>query len=413
MEEKYLVINAGSSSLKFTLYRIPEKSVVVNGYIEKIGKEDSFYTLKYDGKKIKKETNIENHEKAILVMLKELIDNQFINNIDEIKGVGHRVLHGGEFYKESVLIDEEVIKNIKNLTKFGPLHHPGELCGIIAMQEVLPNVPQVATFDTSFHQTMPKENYLYAVPYEWYEKYGVRKYGFHGTSHKYITETMQEKLGKKDVNLIICHIGSGASISCIKDGICINTTMGMTPLAGLIMGTRCGDIDSSIIECMSKELNKSVEEINLILNEKSGFIGLCGKNDMRDLNNLVSTGDELAIITLNMFEKSIVNYIAQYYFELGGKIDSLIFTAGIGENVANVRKDIVDMISKPMNVQIDNETNEKIAGFKDITSGVISTKNSAFSIIVEPTNEEIMILKDTVEIINNIKDKKSEFQKKI
>ena len=222
MSEKFLIINAGSSSLKFSLYNMPETKEIVNGYIEKIGNQDSFYTLKYNGQKAEKSKVIMNHTEAVQTMLEELLENQFISDINDIKGIGHRVLHGGEFYAESVIIDEEVLNNIKALTKLGPLHHPGEIAGIESMQNVMPNVPQVAVFDTAFHQTMPKENYLYAVPYSWYEENGVRKYGFHGTSHKYITETMKQYFNKEDVNLIICHIGSGASMCCVKDGKCYN-----------------------------------------------------------------------------------------------------------------------------------------------------------------------------------------------
>ena len=235
MEEKYLIINAGSSSLKFTLYEMPSAKEVVNGYVQKIGEGDSFYELKYDDKKDIKEKDIKNHSQAVQTMLDELLENKFINNVNEIKGVGHRVLHGGEFYSKSTLIDEEVLNNIKALTKLGPLHHPGEIAGIEGMMEVLKDVPQVAVFDTAFHQTMPKENYLYAVPYSWYKENGVRKYGFHGTSHNYITNEMKKHFKKDDINLIVCHIGSGASIACIKDGVCFDTTMGLTPLDGLIM----------------------------------------------------------------------------------------------------------------------------------------------------------------------------------
>ena len=238
MNDKYLVINGGSSSLKFSLYAMPEKEVIVNGIVEKIGIPGSSYTLKSNEGKIEEETPVKNHTEAVNVMLDALQKNHFIEDISEIKGVGHRVLHGGEFYSDSVVIDSEVLNNIKALTKLGPIHHPGEIAGIESMQTLLPGIPQVAVFDTAFHQTMPKENYMYAVPYSWYEENSVRKYGFHGTSHKYITKTMQEKLGTKNVNLIICHIGSGASISCIKDGKCLNTTMGLTPLDGLVMGTR-------------------------------------------------------------------------------------------------------------------------------------------------------------------------------
>ena len=241
---KFLCVNAGSSSLKFQLFEMPEEKVIISGYIEKIGLEDSFWNTKVNGEKIKGAKYLKNHDEAVEVLLNELIEHKAVESLDEIKGIGHRVLHGGEKYSDSVIITDEVIENIKELTKLGPLHHPGNLAGIQALKAVLPDVPMVAVYDTAFHQTMPEKNYMYPVPYEWYVKYGVRKYGFHGTSHKYITLKMKEKLGKDDVNLIICHIGSGASISAIKEGKCFDTTMGITPLDGLMMGTRSGDIDS-------------------------------------------------------------------------------------------------------------------------------------------------------------------------
>ena len=374
MDKKILIINAGSSSLKFSLYDMPEAKEIVNGYVEKIGNQDSFYTLKFNGKNVKKEKVIMNHTEAVQIMIQELLENKFINDISDIKGIGHRVLHGGEFYSESVEIDDDVLNNIKALTKLGPLHHPGEIAGIESMKNVMPDVPQVAVFDTAFHQTMPKENYMYAVPYNWYEENGVRKYGFHGTSHKYITETMKDYFNKDDVNLVICHIGSGASISCIKDGKCYDTTMGLTPLDGLIMGTRS--------------------------DKKSGLIGISGKNDFRDLENLANNGDEKAKLALKMFKNSIIKFIAQYYFELEGNIDALVFTAGIGENAINLRKDIVNSISEPMNIKLSSESNDNIARFKEQQSGVISTEDSKFKVMVVPTNEEYMILKDTYDVIN-------------
>ncbi len=405
MNEKYLVINAGSSSLKFSLYDMPEYAELVNGYVEKIGSEESFYTLKFNGDKIKKACPISNHTDAVKIMMNELLANQFISSLDEIKGVGHRILHGGEFYSESTLIDEEVMNNIRSLTKLGPLHHPGEIAGIESMVEVLPDVPQVAVFDTAFHQTMPIENYLYAVPYEWYEENGVRKYGFHGTSHKYITETMKKKYDKEEVNLIICHIGSGASLSCIKEGKCFDTTMGLTPLDGLIMGTRCGSIDPSIIEYICKEKGLSVSEINMILNKQSGLLGIAGKNDYRDLTKLANSGNERAKLALKMFKNSIIKYIANYYFELNGKIDALIFTAGIGENGIPLRKEIMESISAPMHVFLDENTNDSIASNKEKQSGKISTDESAFDVLVVPTDEEYMILKDTYDIIQKTNQK--------
>lgn len=398
MNEKYLIINAGSSSLKFSLYDMPDANEIVNGYIEKIGNEDSFYTLKYDQKKIEKSKVIINHTEAVETMLDELLENRFISDISEIKGIGHRVLHGGEFYSESVLIDENVLNNIKYLTKLGPLHHPGEIAGIESMKKCMPNVPQIAVFDTAFHQSIPKKNYIYAVPYSWYLENGVRKYGFHGTSHKYITETMQEYFNKKDVNLIVCHVGSGASICCIKDGKSYNTTMGLTPLDGLVMGTRSGNIDSSIIEYICKEKNLTVEEVTLLLNNQSGLLGISGKNDFRDLTSLAENGDENAKLAIEMLKDSIIKFIAQYYFELNGKVDAIIFTAGVLENNVKLRGDIVNSICNVMNIELDENSNNKIARFLENQSGIISTQDSKCKVMVMPTNEEYMILKDTYEL---------------
>ena len=395
MEGKYLVINGGSSSLKFSLYSMPEEKELINGYIEKIGAKDCFWTLKINGEKITHAKELKNHTEAVEIMMKELIDNNIISSVDEIKGVGHRVLHGGEFYSDSVLIDDEVLNNIIDLTKLGPLHHPGEIAGIKAMKESLPEVPQVAVFDTAYHQTMPEENYKYAVPEEWYEKYSVRKYGFHGTSHKYIAETMIEKLNKKDANLIICHIGSGASISAVKDGKCYNTTMGLTPLDGLIMGTRSGSIDPSIIEYVVKSTGKTVEEVTQDLNKKSGLLAICGKNDLRDIEDLIASGDKKAKLAIDMFANSIIKYIADYYFELEGNVDAIVFTAGVGENDIDLRKQIVDKISNPLNIKLDEKRNDSIARFRSEREGIITTDDSKIPVYVVPTNEEIMILRDT------------------
>ena len=403
MKEKYLVVNAGSSSLKFSLYEMPSANEIVNGYIEKIGKEDSFYTLKYDGKKEEKQSLIMNHTDAVNAMMKELLDNHFIESVSEIKGVGHRIVHGGEFYDKSVLIDEKVLNNIKYLTKLAELHHPGEIAGVESMQASLPGVPEVAVFDTAFHQTMPKENYLYPVPYSWYENNSVRKYGFHGTSHKYITETMKERYGKDNVNLIVCHIGSGASITCVKNGKSFDTSMGLTPLDGIVMGTRCGNIDASIIDYISKERGLTLPEINTILNKESGLIGIAGKNDFRDLTALAENGDKKAKLAIRILENSIINYIAKYYFELEGEIDALVFTAGIGENGSNLREAVVNRISKIMNIKLDKETNDQIGRGKPYSEGVISTKDSAFEVLVVPTDEEYMILKDTYDISKTLK----------
>ena len=315
--EKYLVINGGSSSLKFSLYEMPSEKIISKGYIEKIGSDDSFWNISYNGEKISGAKYLKDHSDAVRVMIDELISNKIINSMEEICGVGHRVLHGGELYSESVLIDDKVLKDIDDLTILGPLHHPGEIAGIKAMMKVLGKVKQIAVFDTAFHQTMPRENYIYAVPYEWYKKYSVRRYGFHGTSHKYITETMQEKLGKKDVNLIICHVGSGASITCVKNGKSFDTSMGLTPLDGLVMGTRSGAIDPSIIKFVVDQSGMSLDEVTDSLNKTSGLRGLCGKNDFRDVDILTLIEVHVRCEVCTNTKTHDDNFIfSKYFFDL-------------------------------------------------------------------------------------------------
>ena len=377
---------------------MPQEKAIISGYIEKVGIEGSFWNTKINGQKIKGEKDLKNHTEAVEVMLDEILKYKAVESLDEIKAVGHRVLHGGEKYSASVLIDDKVIQDIKDLTKLGPLHHPGNIAGIEAMQKALPGVPNVAVFDTAFHQTMPQVNFMYPVPYEWYEKYGVRKYGFHGTSHKYITETMKKKLGKENVNLIICHVGSGASISCIKDGKCFDTTMGLTPLDGLMMGTRCGSIDPSIIEYICKETGKDVSEITNDLNKKSGLLGICGHNDNRDVEKAIAEGDPKAKLALDMYVDIIDRFIAEHYIELDGNVDAIVMTAGVLENGSETRSAILNKL-KPFGIEVDEETNSKIAGFKDIHEGLITTPNSKIPVYVIPTNEEIMIIRDTYDLI--------------
>ena len=396
---KFLCVNAGSSSLKFQLFEMPEEKVLISGYIEKIGLEDSFWTTKVNGEKIKGAKYLKDHNDAVQVLLNELIEHKAVESLDEIKGVGHRVVHGAEKYKDSVLITDEVIQDIVDMTKFATLHHPGNLAGIKALKEVLPNVPMVAVYDTAFHQTMPKENYIYPVPYEWYLKYGVRKYGFHGTSHKYITTVMKEKLGREDVNLIICHIGSGASISAVKDGKCYDTTMGLTPLDGLMMGTRSGSIDPSILEYVCKESGEDIGDVTNALNKKSGLLGVSGFSDSRDVEDAAKRGDERAILALTMYNDRVAKYIADYYIELEGKVDAIVFTAGVGENGIDARADIIRRLA-PLGITLDEKANSEIASFKDKNEGKISNKSSKVDVYVVPTNEELMIIKDTYRIIN-------------
>jgi acetate kinase len=396
---KYLCVNAGSSSLKFQLFEMPEESVIISGYIEKIGLKDSFWTTKINGEKIRGEKYLKDHTAAVEVLIDELLKHKAVESLDEIKGVGHRILHGGEKYSDSVIITDEVVQDVKDLTKLGPLHHPGNLAGIEAMQKALPKVPMVAVYDTAFHQTMPKENYIYPVPYEWYTEYGVRKYGFHGTSHKFITEQMKKLLGKEKVNLIVCHIGSGASISAIKDGKCFDTTMGLTPLDGLMMGTRSGAIDPSILEYVCKESGMDISEVTTALNKKSGYLGVCGFSDSRDVEEAAGKGEEQAKLAIQLYNDRVAKYIADYFIELGGKVDAIVFTAGVGENGIAFREDVISKLA-PIGLKIDKKVNEKIASYKDIHEGKISSKDSAIDIYVIPTNEELMIIRDTYKLCN-------------
>ena len=394
---KMLCVNAGSSSLKFQLFEMPKEEVIISGYIEKIGLKDSFWNTKINGEKIRGERYLKDHTDAVEVLIEELLKHGAVKSLDEIKGVGHRVLHGGEKYADSVLITDEVIEDIKELTKLGPLHHPGNLAGIEAMKKALPGVPMVAVYDTAFHQTMPKANYIYPVPYEWYTNYGVRKYGFHGTSHKYITQYMKKKLKKEKVNLIICHIGSGASISAIKDGKCFDTTMGITPLDGLMMGTRSGAIDPSILEYVCKESGMDISEVTNALNKSSGLLGISGFSDSRDVEQAAGSGDEMAILATDMYNNRVAKYIADFYIELGGKVDALVFTAGVGENGIEFRKDIIGKLA-PLGLKIDKKVNGEVASYKDVHEAKISSKSSSVDIYVVPTDEEVMIVRDTYKL---------------
>ena len=396
---KILSVNAGSSSLKFTLFLMPEGKELIGGYFEKIGLDDSFYSIKMNGEKTKKIKSVKNHDVAVKILVEELIENKVIESLDELDGIGHRLVHGGEKYTDSVIINDEVIETVTDLIPLAPLHNPANLTGVKAFMEALPNTPNVGVFDTAFHQTMKKEQYLYSVPYSWYENYKVRKYGFHGTSHKFITKTMKEKLGRDNINIIICHVGSGGSLCAVKDGKSYDTTMGFTPNAGIMMGTRSGDIDYSVIPYVMKEANMSLTEVDNALNKQSGLLGISGiGSDHRDVEAAMEEGNELAILSNEMYVNRIVNYIALYYVELNGNVDALVFTAGLGENAIGFRKDVITKLES-LGIKLNEEVNNSIAGFKDIHEGIISTDDSKVPVYVVPTNEELMIATDTYELI--------------
>ena len=389
---KILSVNAGSSSLKFQMYEMPEEKVLISGVFERIGIGNSFYTIKLNGEKIKKEREISNHEEAVKILTEELIENKVVSSLDEIEAIGHRMVHGGDKYQTSTIIDEEVIKSSLEFLELAPIHIPANLTGVRAFQKIIPNATAVAVFDTSFHQTLPKEAYIYPVPYEWYEKYGVRKYGFHGTSHKYVSMRMNEILGRTDTKIITCHIGSGGSVSAILNGKSIDTSLGFTPNAGIVMGTRSGDIDASIIPFIMKKENLTVSEVDNILNKKSGLLGISRKySDSRDIEDGIKNGDELCELAQDIYVRRIVEYIAKYYVLLGG-CDAIVMTAGVGENSIPTRKQILDKLSV-LGVQIDEERNN-IRGEEQL----ITKDSSKIPVWVIPTDEELIIARDTYEL---------------
>lgn len=388
-----LSVNAGSSSLKFSLFEMPEGVELVNGYFEKIGLSDSFYSIKINGEKIIRDKRVDTHKKAVEYLCEELIENGIINSMDEIKGIGHRIVNGGPKYKESILIDDDFIKEFENLIEYAPLHNPAHLVGIKAFKETLPNVKNVCVFDTAFHQTMDEVNYLYPVPYEWYTKYGIRKYGAHGTSHRFVYKTICEKLQRDDLKVISCHIGSGASLCAIDGGKVLDTSMGFTPLAGIMMGTRCGDVDASIIPYIMKKENLNIDEVINIFNKKSGLLGISGvSSDSRDIENGIKEGNERCILAQDMYVQKIANYIAMYN-NLLNNADVIVFTAGVGENSVQTRQMIVDKIHS-LGISLDKELNNCRGVLRKI-----SNEDSRIPVYIVPTNEELMIAKDTYELI--------------
>lgn len=395
--DKVLAVNSGSSSLKFKLFEMPSEAVIASGLIERIAIPGSQTTIKYgNGKVYKHQGIVKNHGEAVNNLMELLISLGIIEKYSEITGVGHRVVAGGEYFSKSVVVTDEVIRKIKNITELAPLHNPANLIGIQAFKEMLPDACSVVVFDTAFHQTMPEENFLYSVPYEWYEKLGVRRYGAHGTSHRYVAGEAAKLMGRplKDLKLVTCHLGAGSSLCAIKNGKSFDTSMGFTPLTGVTMATRSGDVDVSMIAFVMDKLGiNSISEMIYTLNKESGLAGISGvSSDMRDILS-VSHAKHRARLAIDIFVKDIVKYIGQYYFEMGG-IDGIVFTAGIGENSAVIRKMIMERLSF-MNITIDNEKNEEQDG-----ATVISGEDSAITMMKIPTNEELMIARDVMELKN-------------
>ncbi|MDM5195670.1 acetate kinase [Bacillus hominis] len=391
---KIIAINAGSSSLKFQLFEMPSETVLTKGLVERIGLEDSIFTITVNGEKQKEITNIPDHAVAVNMLLKKLTENGIVKSLDEIGGIGHRVVHGGEKFADSVLINDEVLADIEELSDLAPLHNPANLVGIKAFQEVLPNVPAVAVFDTAFHQTMPESAFLYSLPYEYYEKFGIRKYGFHGTSHKYVTERAAELLGRplESLSLLSCHLGNGASIAAVEGGKSIDTSMGFTPLAGVTMGTRSGNIDPALIPYIMEKTGQTVEEVLNVLNKKSGMLGLSGfSSDLRDIEQAEEEGNHRAEVALDVFVGRIHKYIGSYAARMKG-VDAIIFTAGIGENSALIRERVLEGLEF-MGVYFDPKRNN-VHG----EEAFISFPHSPVKIIVIPTDEEVMIARDVLRL---------------
>jgi acetate kinase len=389
---KIIAINAGSSSLKFQLFEMPSEEVITKGLIERIGLNDAVFNITVNGEKIKEVRDIPNHEVAVKLLLDKLTTLGIIKSLDEIEGIGHRVVHGGEEFDDSVLITEEVLKRIEALSDLAPLHNPANITGIKAFQQVLPNVPAVAVFDTAFHQTMPESSFLYSLPYEYYEKYGIRKYGFHGTSHKYVSQRAAEMLGRpiEQLRLISCHLGNGASIAAIEAGKSIDTSMGFTPLAGVTMGTRSGNIDPALIPYIMEKTGKTADEVLEILNKKSGLLGISGfSSDLRDIESQAAEGNERAELALEVFANRIHKYIGSYAARMNG-VDAIIFTAGIGENSDVIRAKVLRGLEF-MGVYWDPSLN-KVRG----QEAFINYPHSPVKVMVIPTNEEVMIARDVM-----------------
>ena len=393
-----LVVNCGSSSIKYQLIDMENENLMAKGYLEKIGLPDSFLTHTVNGEKHKIEQEVKNHEEGIQLVLQQLTHPEYgvIKSLDEIGAVGHRVVHGGEKFSSSVLITDDVINTMRECIPLAPLHNPAGITGIEACQKVLPNVPMVGVFDTAFHQTLPKKAYLYAIPYEYYEKYGVRKYGFHGTSHRFVSQRVAEVMNKpvEDLKIITCHLGQGASLCAVDGGKSVDTSMGLTPLAGVPMGTRSGDIDPSIVTFLMKNENLTPDQMDTILNKKSGKLGVSGISfDDRDIEKAAAEGNERAKLAIDTFAYQVIGYIGRFAAQMNG-VDVITFAGGVGENGIEVRKEICDSLAF-LGVKIDEEKNN--CRGKEVE---ISTPDSKVKVFVIPTNEELMIARDTMEIVN-------------
>ncbi len=396
---KILVLNCGSSSIKYALYNMDDKSVMTSGGAERVGLDGAFVKVKMpDGTKKKVMHDIPEHTEGVKFIFSLLTDPEIgvIKSLDEIDAVGHRMVHGGEKFNKSVLLDDEVLKTFEECSDLAPLHNPANLKGVKAVSELMPGLPQVGVFDTAFHQTMPAHSYLYAIPYELYKKYGVRRYGFHGTSHRYVSQRVCDYLGVKyeDKRIITCHIGNGGSVAAVQNGKCVDTSMGLTPLEGLMMGTRSGDIDAGAVTFLEKKLGLDADGMSNLLNKKSGVLGITGiSSDMREIDDAVAAGNEMAKIALDMYNYRIKKYVGAYAAAMGG-CEIIVFTAGVGENQYQMREAVCSGMEY-MGVKLDVEKNKTIRG----EEAVISTPDSKVTVCVIPTDEELMIATDTMNLL--------------
>lgn len=395
---KILVLNSGSSSLKYQVIDMEKEETLAKGYFERIGQSNSFLTHKVNGEKHKFEHYAKDHEQAIKFVLSRIMHKQYgvINDLNELKGIGHRVVHGGEKFSKPVIITDEVIEEIKQCSELAPLHNPAAILGIEACKKVAPNIKMVAVFDTAFHQTMEKDKYVYPIPYKYYEKYKIRKYGFHGTSHQYVSSRVAELMKEdiKNLKIVSCHLGQGASVCAIQNGKSVETSMGLTPLGGICMGTRSGDLDPSIVSYIMKKEDLFAQEMENILNKKSGAYGVSGVSvDFRDIEAEANAGDERAKLSLDVFHETVAAYIAKCAVAMNG-IDVITFEAGVGEKGQDSRQAICDKLEF-LGVKLDEKINQKS---RDVEA-LISTKDSEIKVYVVPTNEELMIARETLEVI--------------
>lgn len=394
---KIISVNAGSSSLKFQLFEMPSEEVLTSGIAERIGLEEGIFTIKYNGEKHTQNLPIKDHKVAVELLLKALVEHKIVENLEEIKGAGHRIVQGGSYFDSSAVVNEDVVNKVEELSDLAPLHNPAHLIGYRAFKEALPQIGHVFVFDTAFHQTMTPESYLFPVPMEWYENYKVRRYGAHGTSHQYVSHRCAELMGKdvKELKIITCHLGNGASITAVDGGKCINTSMGLTPLGGIMMGTRCGDIDPAIVPFVMKKTGMTPDEMDTALNKKSGMLGISGiSSDARDIEDAVAQGNERAILTQQLYVNRAINVIGGYFVQMGG-CDAIVFTAGLGENDTNLRHQICEKLEKAMNLKMNYELNDKTRG-KEVC---VSAEDSKVQVWIVPTNEELVIARDTYSLL--------------